>query len=262
MFERIHPDDLERVRRSVRYSAEHLSPWREEYRVCLPRAGLRWVRGEATPEVGEQGCTLWHGYLTDISDLKGVEEELRALSVTDSLTGIHNRRYFQERLKIELERAQRDGLALAVIMLDIDHFKRINDRFGHAVGDRVLRSLCQRIGQRLRRTDVFCRLGGEEFMVLCPGSDVDQARLLALELWQGVRNVPVEGVGQVTASFGVAGWRSGEGADALLLRADAGVYAAKQAGRDRVEGSRPKRCRLPVPSLSRRKPLLQVAQVW
>ncbi|PYB72224.1 GGDEF domain-containing protein [Pseudomonas sp. LB-090624] len=236
VFERIHPDDLDRVRRSVRYSAEHLSPWREEYRVCLPRAGLRWVRGEATPEVGEQGCTLWHGYLTDISDLKGVEEDLRTLSVTDSLTGIHNRRYFQERLKIELERAQRDGLALAVIMLDIDHFKRINDRFGHAVGDRVLRSLCQRIGQRLRRTDVFCRLGGEEFMVLCPGSDAEQARLLALELWQGVRNVPVEGVGKVTASFGVAGWRPGEGADALLVRADAGVYAAKQAGRDRVEG--------------------------
>ena len=236
VFERIHPDDLERVRRSVRYSAEHQAPWREEYRVCLPRAGLRWVRGEATPEVGEQGCTLWHGYLTDISDLKGVEEELRALSVTDSLTGIHNRRYFQERLKIELERAQRDGLALAVIMLDIDHFKHINDRFGHAVGDRVLRSLCQRIGQRLRRTDVFCRLGGEEFMVLCPGSDAEQARLLALELWHGLRNVPVDGVGKVTASFGVAGWRSGEGADALLLRADAGVYAAKQAGRDRVEG--------------------------
>ncbi|RII76002.1 sensor domain-containing diguanylate cyclase [Pseudomonas monteilii] len=236
VFERIHPDDLERVRRSVRYSAEHQAPWREEYRVCLPRAGLRWVRGEATPEVGEQGCTLWHGYLTDISDLKGVEEELRALSVTDSLTGIHNRRYFQERLKVELERAQRDGLALAVIMLDIDHFKHINDRFGHAVGDRVLRSLCQRIGQRLRRTDVFCRLGGEEFMVLCPGSDAEQARLLALELWHGLRNVPVNGVGKVTASFGVAGWRPGEGADALLLRADAGVYAAKQAGRDRVEG--------------------------
>lgn len=235
VFERIHPDDLERVRRSVRYSAEHLTPWREEYRVCLPRAGLRWVRGEATPEIGDHGCTLWHGYLTDISDLKRVEEELRALSITDALTGIHNRRYFQERLRNELDRAQRDGLDLAVIMLDIDHFKRINDQFGHAVGDLVLRSLCQRISQRLRRTDVFCRLGGEEFMVLCPGSDAEQARLLALELWQGVRNVPIEGVGRVTASFGVAGWRDGEGADALLLRADAGVYAAKQAGRDRVE---------------------------
>lgn len=239
VFERIHPDDLDRVRRSVRQSAERMTPWREEYRVCLPRAGLRWVRGEATPEIGEEGCTLWHGYLTDISDLKRVEEELRALSVTDVLTGIHNRRYFQERLKVELERAQRDDLDLAVIMLDIDHFKCINDQFGHAVGDRVLRSLCQRIGHRLRRTDVFCRLGGEEFMVLCPGSNAEQARKLALELWQGVRGVPVEGVGRVTASFGVAGWRVGEGADALLLRADAGVYAAKQAGRDRVEAELP-----------------------
>ncbi|MBK5001571.1 diguanylate cyclase [Pseudomonas sp. S31] len=237
VFERIHPDDLERVRRSVRYSAEHLTPWREEYRVCLPRAGLRWVRGEATPEGGAQhDFTLWHGYLTDISDLKRVEEELRALSVTDALTGIHNRRYFQDRLKAELDRAQRDGTELAVIMLDIDHFKRINDRFGHAAGDQVLRSLCQRIGHRLRRTDVFCRLGGEEFMVLCPGASAAQARMLALELWQSVRGMPVENVCQVTASFGVAGWRPGEGADALLLRADAGVYAAKQAGRDRVEG--------------------------
>lgn len=239
VFERIHPDDLERVRRSVRYSAEQLTPWREEYRVCLPRGGLRWVRGEATPEIGDHGCTLWHGYLTDISDLKRVEEELRTLSITDALTGIFNRRYFQERLRTELDRAQRDGLDLAVIMLDIDHFKRINDQFGHAVGDHVLRSLCQRIGRRLRRTDVFCRLGGEEFMVLCPGSHAGQAQVLAQELWQGVRSVPVEGVGRVTASFGVAGWRPGEGADALLLRADAGVYAAKQAGRDRVEGQLP-----------------------
>lgn len=233
--ERIHPDDLEQVQRSIRYSAEHLTPWREEYRVCLPRAGLRWVRGEATPELGENGCTLWHGYLTDITDLKDVEEELRALSVTDALTGIHNRRYFQERLKVELDRAQRDTQDLAVIMFDIDHFKRINDQYGHAAGDLVLRRLCERITQRLRRTDVFCRLGGEEFMVLCPGSSAEQARLLAMELWQSVRGVPIEGVGEVTASFGVAGWRPGEGADALLLRADAGVYAAKQAGRDRVE---------------------------
>lgn len=239
VFERIHPDDLARVRASIRYSADHLTPWREEYRVLLPVAGTRWIRGEATPEPAEQGGTLWHGYLTDISDLKRVEEELRALSVTDSLTGIHNRRYFQERLKAELERAQRDNQDLAVIMLDIDHFKRINDLHGHAVGDHVLRSLCQRINHRLRRTDVFCRLGGEEFMVLCPGSNGEQAYTLAMELWQGLRSVPVDGVGMVTASFGVAGWRPGEGADALLLRADSGVYAAKQAGRDRVEGELP-----------------------
>ncbi|MFS2096673.1 diguanylate cyclase [Pseudomonas sp. Pseusp11] len=236
VFSRIHPQDSRRVRASILASADNLSPWREEYRVQLPERGLRWVRGEATPEELPGGGVLWHGYISDISDLKRVEEELRALSVTDSLTGIHNRRYFQERLTTEMARVERGGGELSVIMLDIDHFKRINDQHGHAVGDRVLQAVCERIGRRLRRTDVFCRLGGEEFMVLCPDIDGEQAHVLAVELWQGLRSSPIDEVGIVTASFGIASWRAGEGADALLLRADSGVYAAKQAGRDRVEG--------------------------
>jgi diguanylate cyclase (GGDEF)-like protein/PAS domain S-box-containing protein len=236
IFTRIHPQDTSRVRSSIRASADTLSPWREEYRVLLPARGLRWVRGEATPEELPGGGVLWHGYISDISDLKRVEEELRALSITDSLTGIHNRRYFQERLTTEMARVERGGGELSVIMLDIDHFKRINDQHGHAVGDRVLQAVCERIGHRLRRTDVFCRLGGEEFMVLCPDIDGEKAYRLALELWQGLRSTPIDDVGIVTASFGIASWRVGEGADALLLRADSGVYAAKQAGRDRVEG--------------------------
>ncbi|WP_460163573.1 sensor domain-containing diguanylate cyclase [Pseudomonas sp. S2_F03] len=235
IFTRIHPQDTTRVRASIRASADTLSPWREEYRVQLPMRGLRWVRGEATPEEQPGGGVLWHGYVSDISDLKRVEQELRALSITDSLTGIHNRRYFQERLTTEMARVERGGGELSVIMLDIDHFKRINDQHGHAVGDRVLQVVCERIGHRLRRTDVFCRLGGEEFMVLCPDTDSEQAQVLALQLWQGLRSSPIEGVGFVTASFGIASWQVGEGADALLLRADSGVYAAKQAGRDRVE---------------------------
>jgi diguanylate cyclase (GGDEF)-like protein/PAS domain S-box-containing protein len=236
IFTRIHPQDTTRVRASIRASADTLSPWREEYRVLLPLRGLRWVRGEATPEELPGGGVLWHGYVSDISDLKRVEEELRALSITDSLTGIHNRRYFQERLTTEMARVERGGGELSVIMLDIDHFKRINDQHGHAVGDRVLQIVCERIGHRLRRTDVFCRLGGEEFMVLCPEINGEHALVLALQLWQGLRSSPIEGVGTVTASFGIASWRVGEGADALLLRADSGVYAAKLAGRDRVEG--------------------------
>ncbi|MHC8400094.1 sensor domain-containing diguanylate cyclase [Pseudomonas sp. MDT1-17] len=236
IFTRIHPQDTTRVRASIRASADTLSPWREEYRVLLPLRGLRWVRGEATPEELPGGGVLWHGYISDISDLKRVQEELRALSITDSLTGIHNRRYFQERLTTEMARVERGGGELSVIMLDIDHFKRINDQHGHAVGDRVLQIVCERIGHRLRRTDVFCRLGGEEFMVLCPDINGEHANVLALQLWQGLRSSPIEGVGTVTASFGIASWRVGEGADALLLRADSGVYAAKQAGRDRVEG--------------------------
>ena len=235
IFMRIHPQDTTRVRASIRASADTLSPWREEYRVQLPMRGLRWVRGEATPEELPGGGVLWHGYISDISDLKRVEEELRALSITDSLTGIHNRRYFQERLTTEMARVQRRGGNLSVIMLDIDHFKRINDQHGHAEGDRVLQAVCERIGYRLRRTDVFCRLGGEEFMVLCPDTNSEQAQVLALQLWQGLRSSPIDGVGIITASFGIASWRVGEGADALLLRADSGVYAAKLAGRDRVE---------------------------
>ncbi|MDO7896764.1 sensor domain-containing diguanylate cyclase [Pseudomonas citrulli] len=235
IFSRIHCLDVGRVRSSIRASADTLSPWREEYRLQLPQRGLRWVRGEATPEELPGGGVLWHGYISDISDLKRVEEELRALSVTDALTGIRNRRYFQERLTSEMSRVERGSGGLAVIMLDIDHFKRINDQHGHAVGDRVLQAVCQRIAQRLRRTDVFCRLGGEEFVVLCPDTDSGSAYALALGLWEGLRSAPIDGVGIVTASFGIATWRAGEGADALLLRADSGVYAAKQAGRDRVE---------------------------
>ncbi|MFO2465230.1 diguanylate cyclase [Pseudomonas sp. 15FMM2] len=235
VFERIHPQDAERIRASIRLSALQLSHWREEYRVQLPRQGLRWIRGEATPEELPGGGTLWHGYVSDISDLKRVEDELRALSITDSLTGIHNRRYFQDRLRAEMSRVRRTSGALAVIMLDIDHFKRINDQHGHAAGDGVLQELCRRIGSRVRSSDVFCRLGGEEFMVLCPSTDADQAFRLAVELWQSLRSAPMDGVGIVTASFGVASWRFDEAADSLLLRADSAVYAAKQAGRDRVE---------------------------
>jgi diguanylate cyclase (GGDEF)-like protein/PAS domain S-box-containing protein len=238
VFERIHPLDAERVRASIRLSALQLSHWREEYRVQLPQRGLRWIRGEATPEELPGGGTLWHGYVSDISDLKRVEEELRALSITDSLTGIHNRRYFQDRLRAEMARLNRTSGTLSVIMLDIDHFKRINDQHGHAVGDGVLQELCRRISQRLRRTDVFCRLGGEEFMVLCPNTDGEQAYGLAMELWQSLRNLPMEPVGIVTASFGVASWRVDEGIDGLLLRADSAVYVAKQAGRDRVQAER------------------------
>ncbi|AZC23663.1 sensor domain-containing diguanylate cyclase [Pseudomonas sessilinigenes] len=239
VFERIHPEDVERITQSIRVSAQNLSPWREEYRVCLPERGLRWMRGAASPESLPGGGVLWHGYISDISDLKRVEEELRALSVTDSLTGIYNRRYFQEQLQHEMQRLERSGGEMAVIMLDIDHFKRINDQYGHAVGDQVLRSVCERIGRRLRRTDVFCRLGGEEFMLLCPDTSGRQALVLAEELWQGLRGLPIDPVGTVTASFGIASWHEGEGADGLLLRADSGVYAAKQAGRDRVQPELP-----------------------
>lgn len=236
---RVHPLDLQRVKDSMRVSAQHMTPWQTEYRLDVPGHGLRWVHSHATPESQPGGAVIWHGFLSEITDMKRVEEELRALSVTDVLTGAFNRRYFQDRLKADLIRVERHGGALSLIMLDIDHFKRVNDEHGHAVGDKVLQAICQRITTRLRRSDIFCRLGGEEFMVLCPGITAPEAHELAVQLWAVLRSKPVDGVGVVTASFGVASWRTGEGADALLLRADSGVYAAKLAGRDRVVSEQP-----------------------
>ncbi|MCO6059409.1 diguanylate cyclase [Pseudomonas sp. MOB-449] len=234
LLERVHPDDMERVQGSIRRSAESLAPWREDFRVLLPRKGLRWLRGESVPERGDDGVVLWHGYISDITGLKLVEQELRALSVTDALTGVYNRRYFQERLDLEIARAERREGPLALVMLDVDHFKQINDSHGHEAGDRVLKALCLRVGERLRRIDVLCRLGGEEFVVLCPDTNVEQAALVAQALWQSLTRENVAGVGQVTASFGCAGWRDGESADDLLRRVDAAVYAAKQAGRNQI----------------------------
>ncbi|MFK3799124.1 diguanylate cyclase [Pseudomonas sp. NPDC088444] len=198
------------------------------------------VNMQVSPVLDEHN--QWVGYLAvcvDITERKRVEEELRTMSVTDALTGVYNRRYFQERLQTEMLRVERHGGTFAVVMLDIDHFKCINDQLGHAVGDHVLQAICQRLCHRLRRSDVFCRLGGEEFMVLCPDTDGDQAYALAAELWAALRAEPVDGVGRVTASFGIASWREGEGGDALLLRADSGVYAAKMGGRDRIEPELP-----------------------
>lgn len=238
VFDRIYLEDKPRVMRVMAASTDECKPWRDEFRLDLPNRGIRWVRGEATPERLPDDGILWHGFVSDITDMKRVEDELRALSITDVLTGAYNRRYFQERLQAELRRTARHGGQLSVIMMDIDHFKRINDQYGHAVGDAVLQAICRGISQRLRAEDVFCRLGGEEFIILCPATGAEDAFQLATHLWQNMRSQELETVGQVTASFGIASWRPGEGADALLLRADSGVYAAKQAGRDRVQPER------------------------
>lgn len=179
--------------------------------------------------------TGYLGIATDITRRKEAELELRRLSVTDALTGIHNRRYFKEQLDQAMARCSRSGEPLSLVMFDIDHFKNINDRFGHEAGDIVLVTLCQRISQRLRKVDVFCRLGGEELVVLCPGSTTEQAWQLAEALWQALRGQPMEGVGVVTASFGVASWCPGESADDLMRKVDRAVYRAKRLGRDRLE---------------------------
>ena len=164
----------------------------------------------------------------------GHHHKLAWLAHTDPLTGLWNRRQLDERVRSELDRADRYGDELALVLFDIDHFKAINDRFGHAAGDRVLVELAGRVRAQLRESDGLGRWGGEEFLVLMPHSTDKEAHQLAEKLRGLVAGTPIEGVGTVTASFGVVQRRPLESAESWFRRVDDELYRAKQAGRNRV----------------------------
>ena len=170
------------------------------------------------------------------NELLGVVEELLAeqahLASTDQLTGLANRRRFDEALQHEAARSQRLATPLGLIMLDIDHFKAINDQYGHEVGDQVLVRLAEVINDTLRATDIPARWGGEEFAVLAPDTDDEHGCRLAERLRQQVAAHVFPGVGSLTISAGVACLGGDGDTEALLRRADEALYTAKQAGRD------------------------------
>ena len=167
-------------------------------------------------------------------ELRDLNLELNRLATTDSLTGAWNRRYFEQAAAFEIARTDRYGDPLALLMLDIDHFKLLNDTHGHPVGDKVLVELTRRVRPRLRATDIWARWGGEEFVALLPDTNGEDAVRLAEKLRQLIAGEPFPGIGQVTASFGVAEFRPDETADHWFTRVDKALYAAKKAGRNRV----------------------------
>jgi diguanylate cyclase (GGDEF)-like protein len=167
--------------------------------------------------------------------LREARERIEELSRRDGLTGLTNRRWLDEVLRLEVERSRRYGAPLSVIMADLDHFKPINDLFGHAAGDQVLTSAAQALEQAARMTDVVARYGGEEFLVLLPNTALDQALVLAARMRAGLHAMPVSFRPEpVTASFGVAEWMPGDTIVTLVERADEALYEAKRDGRDRV----------------------------
>ena len=164
---------------------------------------------------------------------------------TDVLTGWHNRRYLQLRIGEELARAQRDAANLVCLMLDVDHFKRVNDTWGHSAGDAVLRELAQRIESQVRASDIAARYGGEEFVVILPNTDTSDGVRLAERIRLAISATPItlpDGRDTtITASIGIAGICPGKNADdlktmgdSLIARADVALYSAKSTGRDRV----------------------------
>lgn len=170
---------------------------------------------------------------------------LRRSGFTDALTGWYNRRYLQVRMEEELARARRDGSNVVCLMIDIDHFKRINDSYGHGAGDDVLCEIAQRIDSEVRASDVAARYGGEEFVVVMPNTDVNSGVLLAERIRKAISAAPIElryeGSVTVTASVGIASVLPEQTdrdlktlGESLIARADVALYAAKAAGRDQV----------------------------
>lgn len=175
----------------------------------------------------------------DIARRKALEQELTRLATTDPLTGVANRRRFLEELGMELARTRRLGGPAAFLMVDIDHFKGVNDTHGHAVGDAVLRHLAELSRLRLRGIDLFGRLGGEEFGILLPGTDAAGALQCAESLRRHVAETPLQSGTEAfpfTISIGLTVFEPGDDApDGILARADAALYRAKEGGRNRVE---------------------------
>lgn len=173
-----------------------------------------------------------------LANLK-LRDTLRTLSIRDPLTGLFNRRYLEESLVRELHRAARSDKPLSVIMIDVDHFKRFNDQFGHEAGDLVLRTFAEIIQQHIRKSDMACRLGGEELVVVLPDAGIEVASARAEALRQAIHDLALryqnKPLGSVTASFGVAVYPDhATTSEALLQAGDTALYRAKHEGRNRV----------------------------
>ena len=177
--------------------------------------------------------------VVDITQRKALEIELQRLATTDSLTGAANRRSFIEHANVEIARSKRHGLPLTLVMMDIDHFKRINDTLGHAMGDEAICEVVQACAQLVRKQDLVGRLGGEEFALLLPQTELELARPMVERLREKIAAIALRKAGEpvpgLTASFGLTALRPDDvGVDDLLARADEGLYAAKNTGRNRV----------------------------
>lgn len=194
------------------------------------------------------GRTAKYSISIDISSLKQIQNslaeahaqlalknrELQVLSTTDQLTGLDNRMKLDEVLMTEVTRAQRYQTVFSLILVDLDHFKQVNDTHGHQVGDQVLVRLAEILRASGRQSDVVGRWGGEEFLIVCPQTDLEGARTHAEHLCTTIAATYLPVVGHKTASFGVAAYRSGDDEETLLRRADDALYCAKESGRNRV----------------------------
>ena len=241
LLARVHPADRAGLIRSVLLSARRGADWGREFRLEGPGGRELWVRGDATPEAQVGGAILWHGCLIDVSRRKAAEQRLQDLAFFDPLTGLPNRRLLVERLRAALD-AVRHGAGLgALLFVDLDNFKLLNDTSGHDVGDLLLIQVARRLESCVREHDTVARLGGDEFVVLLRHLGADPAGAARQAQSVGERILSVlpqpcflrERMFQATPSIGIVLFDGRDGGvESLLQRADIAMYQAKAEGRN------------------------------
>ncbi|MCX7779547.1 MAG: diguanylate cyclase [Negativicutes bacterium] len=193
--------------------------------------------GEAFPlkKMEEKNRLLQQMVDDRTKELSKALESIEIAAITDQLTGLYNRRKFDEILKRALKQATENGNSLSVILGDLDHFKKVNDTFGHLIGDRVLKETGQILRANIRPVDALARWGGEEFIILLPDTPLKEAAAIAERLRNTIQQTKFEPRFPISISFGIAEYITGDTYDTLLKRADDALYRAKNKGRNRVE---------------------------
>lgn len=234
-----HPLDQVSARSSGRSSgrsSDQSSGWLIEHiHISLPTQAHGEDESYPIKELEDRNQLLERLVAENTKELHQAIEQISQLATTDSLTGLSNRLKLDDYLAEAIARAQHESEPLALILLDLDHFKQINDTHGHLHGDRILTELSALLAASIRTTDLLGRWGGEEFLVICSGMTLEAAIERAERMREAVRTHRFPGLDQPqTASFGVACYRHGESGEQLVARADVALYLAKQAGRDCV----------------------------
>jgi len=238
-FDSVHPDDRPRVDQELAELAAH-GATTLQYRITRPDGEVRWLEDRVHVVRAANGQPLrLDGVATDITERRVYEERLDFLANHDALTGLPNRNLLNDRLSQALALAYRTGRQVAVLFLDLDQFKFVNDHYGHTAGDELLRSVTLRLGGELREGDTLARLGGDEFVImLWDALDASAARATAQKLLDALsRPMAIDGHKlQITASIGVSLYpQDGDSAELLLKHADAAMYRVKHLGRNGVQ---------------------------
>lgn len=237
-FEIIEPEDRPNVRERWAEATRTMTHWKAEYRTIV-NGETRWFEGTAIPKLEPNGSVTWNGITIAIDDRKKLETKLKEIASKDYLTGIFNRRYISELLSNQAHRFDRYDECSNVILIDIDRFKSINDKYGHDFGDLVLQQFSDLVINNIRKVDIFGRMGGEEFLVVLPNTGVKSALKVGKKILKKTRSKLkiIDGIKvRLTFSAGVSGFTdTRNSATKVLKRADQLLYKAKAEGRNCIK---------------------------